>query len=96
MRMVAGIGRAKHPRPDAGRFIPMIKVHHGDSDLGWIDPDQLHDHAGGVLTALAAADLDARLMSALVDTIGLDEPRARAVVSGLAEFMPGQDIPADD
>lgn len=88
MRYAVAVGRAKHPRPDAGQYIPRIMVACGETDLGWIGPEQLREHAGGVLDCLVAAQLDTGLMRELVDVIGVSEDRARAIVSDLAEYAP--------
>lgn len=89
MRYTAAIARPKTPPPRAGALTGLIMVHHSGSDLGWIDPEQMRDHAAGVLIVLAASRLDAVLLRSLVVDIGLKEPYARATVADLARFMPG-------
>lgn len=88
-RFIATVGRAKHPRPDAGTYIGRIRLHYEGVEQGWIEPAELRTHATDVLTALAMTELDTQLLRTLVDVIGLDEPRARHVVHDLIEFMPG-------
>jgi len=88
----AAVGRRKPPHPDAGSFIPAVLVFSGSESLGWIDPDELRDHAGGVLSALAASRFDEQLRQTLTDPDGvdLDDAAARKVVSSLAQFMPSR------
>jgi uncharacterized membrane protein len=56
--------------------------------IGELTPHELRGHAIGVLTALAAADLDANLRRALVGQYGLDDARARDVVASLEKHWP--------
>lgn len=86
LRFVAG--RAKHPRPDAGSLVPAVEVLHDGRKLGWVEPNQLRDHAAGVLDALAAARLDGQLKRMLTETIGLGEDHAAMMVGNLSRFLP--------
>ncbi|WP_280413156.1 hypothetical protein [Nocardia asiatica] len=90
VRFIATVGRAKHPRPDAGKTIGLVRIEHDGIEQGWVSPEELRDHATGVLSALAATELDTRLMQALVEVIDLDEASARAMVHQLGDFMPGR------
>lgn len=56
--------------------------------VGWVTPRELRDHGSHVLSTPAAADLDAALHRKLVGTFGLDDARARAVVSDLVNHWP--------
>lgn len=94
LRFSVAIGRARHPRPDAGTYIPLLMMQHANGeDAGQLTPADLRDHATAVLSVIAAADLDANLHRCLVSTLGLDDGRAKAVVGSLAEHMPGADVP---
>ncbi|MEV4122877.1 hypothetical protein [Micromonospora sp. NPDC049645] len=70
---------------------PFVHVHvHGRSArepqfLAQWKPASARQHAGHVLDALAVVDLDAGYLRALVGVIGIDAPRARAVVATLAD-----------
>ena len=88
LQFSVAIGRARHPRPDAGSYVPLLMMQHDGEDVGQLAPADLREHATAVLSALAAADLDANLHRCLVSTLGLDDDRARAVVGSLAEHMP--------
>jgi hypothetical protein len=88
LRFVPTVGRAKHPRPDAGSVVPAVEVLHDGRKLGWVDPNQLRDHAAGVLDALAAARLDGQLKHMLTETIGLGEDHAAMMVGDLSRFLP--------
>lgn len=76
--------------PAAGARGPFISVELEDRLLGQISPTDLRDHAGGVLTSLAACQLDTKLLRVLMDTVGLDEEPARGLVTTLAEHWPGR------
>lgn len=88
IRYIGAIGRVKYPRPDAGEFVPLINMQLHGKDIGQLDPDELRDHAGGVLSVLAAADLDAALHRVLVHTIGLDDATARSTIGALFDLWP--------
>jgi len=67
---------------------PFITITLDGEHVGQLTPDELRAHAAHVLGATAAADLDAALFRALTDTVGLDEPTARAAVHSLADHWP--------
>ncbi|MPZ66238.1 MAG: hypothetical protein GEU83_12215 [Pseudonocardiaceae bacterium] len=93
LRFTVAVGRAKHPRPDAGQFIPLLFLHLHDREIGQLTPSDLRDHGAAVLNVLAAADLDAALHRALTGTVGLDDDRARAIVGDLANHIPTTEPP---
>lgn len=93
LRFTGVIGRAKHPRPDAGQYVPLLGMELDGQGVGQLTPADLRDHAAAVLNVIAAADLDAGLVRALVGTVGIDEQRARAVVEDLANHWPEQRPP---
>lgn len=93
LRFIGQIGRAKHPRPDAGTFVPLLAMELDGQQVGQLTPADLRDHAAGVLNVIEAADLDAGLLRALVGPFGLDENRARAVVEDLANHWPDRKPP---
>jgi hypothetical protein len=93
LRFFGQIGRAKHPRPDAGQFVPMLAMELDGKDAGQLTPADLRDHAGAVLRVIAAADLDAALLRALTGTFGLDENRSRNVIDDLANHWPDSQPP---
>lgn len=88
LQFVPTIGRAKHPRPDAGAFVPLIEMRLHDQTIGQISPAELRHHATGALSALAAADLDDQLRLALVEHVGVTDDIARNTVHSLGELWP--------
>lgn len=91
LRFLPTVGRARHPRPDAGQYIPIILMELHGKDIGSISPDDLRRHGSGVLGVLAAVELDERLFRFLTKRADLDEDTARAVVGSLAEHMPADE-----
>lgn len=87
------IGRARHPRPDAGAYIPLLMMALDGRQTGQLSPADLREHAAAVLNVLAAADLDAALYRVLLAKVGLDDATARAVVDSLAEYWPPRTEP---
>lgn len=85
-----GVGHAKHPRPDAGAWIPVIIMELDGQEMGQLTPADLRGHATGILSILAAVDLDTALHRVLVQRVGLDDDTARAVVDDLAHHWPHQ------
>jgi hypothetical protein len=93
IRFSGMIGRARHPRPDAGEFIPLLGMQLHGKDVGQLTPADLRDHAAAVFNCLSAADLDAALHRVLIGKIGVDDERARAVIGSLAEHWPAEQPP---
>jgi hypothetical protein len=91
LRFVPSVGRARHPRPDAGRYLPVIEMKLDGKDIGVMSPQDLRDHAIGVLGALTAAKLDECVFQFLTECADLDGGTARAVVGSLSEHMPCAD-----
>lgn len=69
---------------------PFIQLELDGTAVGQISPEDLREHAGGVLTALAAAELDTNLHRALTAGAGLDPDKARAVITDLCNHWPGR------
>lgn len=81
-------------RPALGlRAGPFITLHVNGEQVGELSPADLLDHSSNVLVVLAAADLDTRLHTALIDRIGLDDARARAAVGSLSKHLPERGTP---
>lgn len=93
LRFYVALGRAKHPRPDAGEFIPMLLMYLEKKQVGELTPADLRGHAAGVLNVLAAADLDANLRRRLMAAVGIPEEQARVFVESLADHMPDEGTP---
>jgi hypothetical protein len=79
-------------KDDGGGFRPFLKVIVDGLDTGQWSPRQARQHAMAVLSVLAAADLDSVMERVLVGTVGLDRPRASAVIHGLAEHWPDEEL----
>jgi hypothetical protein len=71
----------------AGKPFLMV-VDGGTSPAGQITPNDLRDHACGVLQALAASELDTALYRMLTIQMTLSGDRARAVVGSLHTHWP--------
>lgn len=81
---IGAIARVKHPHPDAGRRFPIVKISCEGTDFGYMKPEELREHGGAVLSCLAAAELDRRLLTALTNVVGLDEHEARTAIASLS------------
>lgn len=88
LRFVVAIGQARVPHVDAGEFQSAVRIRLAGLEVGYVSPDELREHASGVLNALAAVDLDASLHRCLVAQVGLSDDHARGIVGSLSEFMP--------
>lgn len=93
LRFTGAIGKAKHPRSDAGQFVPLLSIELDGTTVGQLTPADLRDHAAAVLNAIAAADLDVALHRLLVNQVDLDDQRARAVIGDLSNHWPEQNPP---
>lgn len=72
---------------------PFVKIQADGQMPSQVSPEALRQHAGGVLQALAAADLDAALLRALVSRVDLEEAAARAVIDDLGNHWPAERRP---
>jgi hypothetical protein len=83
------------PVVSASSFKPYVHVWARDQRITQWTPADCFQHAGYVMQALAAVDLDSGYYRYLVHTVGLDEPRARAAVNDLGNFGLRDDEPQD-
>jgi hypothetical protein len=88
LRYTVAIGRARHPRPDAGQLVPVIMITIDGTTVGQITPCELRDHAAGVLATIAAADLDTTFRRVLVSTVGIEDAAAQTLVHLLQGHWP--------
>lgn len=89
LEFVGALGR----RRGTGEIVPLLNIALDGQPAGELTPADLTDHAGGVLKALAAADLDAALHRTLVGVVGVPDGTARGMVDALAEHWPQQHGP---
>ena len=85
------IGRRKGNPQVTSKYLPLVRVLINGNELGCLDPDDVRDHAEGVLDALMSARLDDRLFRYLTERIDLDAGKARAVVGALSGYLPADD-----
>ncbi|MEO3860927.1 hypothetical protein [Acrocarpospora sp. B8E8] len=102
-RAVADLRADRPPLDDAAtaplRLVPgvsqktgngFLATYVGNRQVGQWDPDDARDHATGVLSVMAAADLDSAYRRYLVGPVGLAPGEALAAVSGLADHIGGR------
>lgn len=90
LRFTIALGRSRSTR----KIVPLLQMHlDGMGEAGQLTPADLRDHAGGVLKALRAADLDAALHRVLIGTVGVPDHTARGLIGSLAEHWPEQRSP---
>jgi len=75
------------PIVTAARREPALLVSRGGVRIAQWTPADARDHAGNVLSVLAAADLDGAYRRLLVGSIGLDDDRACALVGQLSRYL---------
>jgi len=64
-----------------------LAVHIGGQQVGQWSPADARDHASAALTVLAAADLDEAYRRHLIGPLGMDEARARDVITDLGDHV---------
>lgn len=67
---------------------PHLHMYLGDEHVGEVTPHDLRGHGGDVLTVLSVTVLDSVLLGALIDSVGMGEEKARAVIGTLNAFWP--------
>lgn len=91
IKLVHAIGRRRSGKRER---VAVVQLHLEGRNVGDMSPTSLREHAQAVLSVIAAANLDEQLFRLLRSAFDLDEPRARAVVSDLAEHWPRDGRPA--
>lgn len=70
---------------------PFVDIHVKGQEFSQNTVQEMLEHAAGALQVSTAVGLDTRLFRMLVDELGIDVPRASAIVAHLSAYWPGRE-----